>query len=784
MNVIKQDTPRWHRIKQMYFGANDCACLLGHGFNTRSAVIQSKVNQRAIPIPSESVARVEKGKRYEPVVRRLCAKRRKFPLIETGLKFHPQYPFITASPDGYCEITDSLTEFKVRNRLSETIPYKYWIQMQVQMAVWSVPNCLYCENVVDEYKTEEELQEELKKHEGYGHGQTEDGYFWRLTDFREETVRFNPEFFDKAVEEFKAAWNDVKRQQAACNEERETPVPTKRAKKERKEPFVIRASMLSNYLRTDCILDWLNLYGPQSERDAYNSSQSFLSFLGKQKRLFRDVVQGYVTTHFRYLDGFTRDVSFGVQEEPYIAVTQTGLQKTRDAMQDRVPIIFNAVFQNETSEGAVEMLILGKCVKDVFGEELVSTTEDSYIPVFFQCGTLHLRSDGRHLLNQGGQKLLKARAFLACQAFDCTKALVVGRQATYKVKGTTHRTTSAFDKVGLIDFNDVDLEYEETVAKAIEWVNRVHLQKGRYEGLDLFNKRVLKQNPELYPNMKNTVDYPWHGFKQRLATEIKEITLGYRLGPKQRREAMEEHGIYRWSEMNLQPRNERCPPLEKATTHAVEIFMDFEFFTNNYDNFHSFPTAQDTSFVFLVGIFCVNHKTGTSQYVSYLLPKLIKSEERKLIERVLADIRSYSEENGEEEWRNVPIYHWGAAEATQLKRVFASKEPELNLVDLCSVLRKEKTNFPGQFGYGLKEVVKAMQEAGHLTKEAGWSDEGLSDGLSAMLEALKLYRANAVSKPLFKDLIHYNEVDCRVMYDVVRYFRQETWYKKTAATKV
>ena len=52
---------------------------------------------------------------------------------------------------------------------------------------------------------------------------------------------------------------------------------------------------------------------------------------------------------------------------------------------------------------------------------------------------------------------------------------------------------------------------------------------------------------ELYPNMVNQDDFPWRSVKTEIASKIKEITLLYHCGIKQREHAFQQ-GAYKWSQ--------------------------------------------------------------------------------------------------------------------------------------------------------------------------------------------------------------------------------------------
>ena len=58
----------------------------------------------------------------------------------------------------------------------------------------------------------------------------------------------------------------------------------------------------------------------------------------------------------------------------------------------------------------------------------------------------------------------------------------------------------------------------------------------------------------------------------------------------------------------------------------------------------------------------------------------------------------------------------------------------------------------------------------HKMIHSKWNDDGPSDGLNAMFEAINYYQDT--SKPeKFEKIIRYNEIDCKVMWDIVKYLR-------------
>ena len=80
----------------------------------------------------------------------------------------------------------------------------------------------------------------------------------------------------------------------------------------------------------------------------------------------------------------------------------------------------------------------------------------------------------------------------------------------------------------------------------------------------------------------------------------------------------------------------------------------------------------------------------------------------------------------------------------------------------------------GALGFGLKAVANAMHSQGLI--ETDWDDSPV-DGLGAMVGAWRCgeeARRRGVpmtSLPLMDEIARYNEVDCKVMMEIVRYLR-------------
>lgn len=56
--------------------------------------------------------------------------------------------------------------------------------------------------------------------------------------------------------------------------------------------------------------------------------------------------------------------------------------------------------------------------------------------------------------------------------------------------------------------------------------------------------------------------------------------------------------------------------------------------------------------------------------------------------------------------------------------------------------------------------------------QTGWPDNGIGDGMVAMFEAIKYYKSTNKDNSIITNIRDYNEVDCKVVWEIVNYLRQ------------
>ena len=209
--------------------------------------------------------------------------------------------------------------------------------------------------------------------------------------------------------------------------------------------------------------------------------------------------------------------------------------------------------------------------------------------------------------------------------------------------------------------------------------------------------------------------------------------------------------------------------------------MDFEFCSDLNDDFSNLPVKGGQPLIFMIG--CGHLENGRWHFKSLVADTLSEPEESHIIREWfdhMARVRDRLDPG-----KAAPrIFHWSAAEISALKTAYSSAWnrhnqppdwPNLGWYDfLQNVMRREPVVVRGALGFGLKSIANAMHA--HRLIDTDWSDSPL-DGLGAMVGAWRCdenARRDGVfmtADPLMDEIARYNEVDCKVMMEIVRYLR-------------
>lgn len=592
----------------------------------------------------------------------------------------------------------------------------------------------------------------------------------------------------------------------------------------------ISASKTRNWYLKDPILDWFSLYGKDkgyisdTQQPEYKSEFNFNEYITSKGIEFEEKILQLIKNKFG-----ESNVCRISEDDKRESTSFDAFNRTVQAIADQVPIITHAVLHNHKNKtfGCPDLLVREDYINKLINTKVnldenigmkIGKNKTSYryhyriIDIKFT--TLHLLADSINLSNSQSNPVYKSQLAVYNQALGVIQgyipdsAYILGRRWKCDSKGTSGN--SCFDKLGTVNFKLRDSKYILENEKAFRWIREVRKNGKIWNAYE-------PHRLEMFPNMSNTRDAPWHNAKKKIAEEIKEITLIWNCGPKHREFAY-NLGRSSWLECNIQSlginaesrnasviskileinqqevfydeygaiyENIVSPEvIEIKSPEFLEFFVDFETVNDVNDSFRNLPNASGENMIYMIGCGYVDPYTSQWKFRNFVINKLIQSEELRITREWLefmAEVKKELEwDIYEPELYTEPmIFHWSHAEVSFLsaaaERVAEINEyllvyPKLNWFDLRDFFQKQGIVVQGCFNYKLKSIAKAMYQHGLI--DTFWENSCI-DGLGATVAAFKCneenlnFRENLVMKEIEK----YNQTDCKVLFEILSYLR-------------
>ncbi len=490
---------------------------------------------------------------------------------------------------------------------------------------------------------------------------------------------------------------------------------------------------------------------------------------------------------------------------------------TYDAMRAGVPLIAAAVVRDPQlrTYGVIDLLVrsdvLGELSPEAFAGDPLElpviglSHGRHYRVVDVKFRTLELLRGGELSTSDAetlAQIWIYNEALGRLQGYTPPSAYVVGRAWRHG----DERGDRCWQRLGRVRRDTVlrgrGMDLRDAVVQAAAWVRRM-----RAEGAEW---RVLPAPsiPELWPNMKAGEDGPWHEAKRRIAAELADLTLLPRVGVAERARA-HAAGITRWDDPRLDARvlglgakdaavldavlavnRDGGPPVRPARVRGeawrapapLEAYVDFEFMQDLADDFSAFPRKGGQALIFQIG--SGTYRDGRWEFHQFTVSDLTLEAEARMIDEWLTRIRELCDQAACD-LAAARLVHWSVAEQSSFERAYDSARarhperdwPPLPWFDLLGeVVRADPVVVRGAFSFSLKAVARSMRAQGAIATDWG---EGLADGAGAMAGAWHAaVEARREGLPLGRtatmlEIARYNEVDCRVMAEILDHLRRE-----------
>lgn len=786
---IEQRSHLWYETRHNILTASSIASILDA--NPYLSKIDFLIQKCKPLVINDSNPAILWGIKYEPIASQIYQEMKDEKIYDIGLLIHDKHEWLGASPDGL-RSSGKLLEIKcVWNRqITIEIPLYYWMQVQIQLEVTNLDECDLFQCKFIEYKNKDEYDKACIKKGYYQDG--EKIIYWGLEKYSLNTIYRDRVWFSQVKEKLYNFWSDIMYYRNVgyekildnADEYQNISVRVTRNKRKLIDPNMnrkkqktlhryfsedwskwINATDVKNYILNDPILDWLNIYGDYHERDANGDFNCYV--INKEIEFINYIIENNI------IKNFSNEVSIIAHKNEKFSIEK--YYQTIGEMIKGTPIIIQGLLHNKINNTyAIPNIIirvdyLKKIIPiDFFQNDFSKKTDINYDYRVVNIKNISFElKDDNMIKNNPNVSIAKAEAII------CNEALnpILGHipQYVYLI-GKKYKC----DNIGVIDILNNDYYFINKVHDAINWLKELK-DSGK-------NWNIMEpERKELYPNMSNTFDYPWHNFKKYLAMKNDEITLLWNCGVKERN-LSHLHGIFSWKDINLDVIgfknnkrlilnnilkvnknknrkiiNDKIVKLEKS---RLKFFVDFETINNN-----------DDIIIYMIGIGWNHPKTGKWNFKNFLVNRVDFENEKIILFKwmdYMNDIKNYFN------IYNVNVYHWSKAEVSISNKVF--KRHNINEIidwyDLLDFFKNNHIAIKGAFNYGLKTIAGALYENNYIKTK--WEDN--LDGISSMIVAIEC--ENICKKnggilgevPQMTSIVKYNEIDCKVLSDIVAIF--------------
>lgn len=581
----------------------------------------------------------------------------------------------------------------------------------------------------------------------------------------------------------------------------------------------VAAGETRNWCRNDLLLDWLDEYpmvhgfARDDQLPGYDETFDLGRFLMRQGRAFEKAVLADLAERWQVVR---------ITHRPDEARLLSAATATQEAMQAGVPIIAAGVLRDPQLRmfGVVDLLVRS----DVLGQ----LSPGAFVGDPLELAAIGL-SHGRHyrvvdvkfrtldLLKTGGLSTSPSDLDTLAQAWVYNEAL--GRVQGYTPpasyvagrawKQGDERGNRCWERLARVPHDTLvrgrGIDLRETVQQAAAWIRRVRTEGAEWRVLP------LPSVPELWPNMKADQDGPWHDAKAKIGLALADLTLLPRVNMTHRARA-HDAGVTRWDDPRVsaellgissekeaaivdavlavnRPGGDPVRPQRLVTgtqewrqRAEVEAFVDFEFLQDLDDDFASFPRKGGQSVIFQIG--CGTYRDGEWRFRQFTVDELSLAAEARMIDDWLAHLHALAAEAGRDV-TDSRLVHWSPAETSNFERAYDNARvrhpdrdwPVLSWFDLLrEVVQAEPLVVRGAFSFSLKPIARSLHALGHI--QTHWGD-GLADGAGAMAgawnAAIEAKRKGVTlgETEVMGEIARYNEVDCRVMAEILDYLRRE-----------
>ena len=548
---------------------------------------------------------------------------------------------------------------------------------------------------------------------------------------------------------------------------------------------VINMSLLKNHINNDPIIDWFEIQNIKNVVYEKDKNNYFKNYILKETK--------------RYKKFFIDNLKSKVKElfPNKIIYENIGINETIHLLKQNYQIIIKPLLLNEkynihvSCDIIITKELFIKIFKDIKNISLESIKNSEYLIINIIPEIVTFKCNLKTLIKNDVIQFYQCCLYVFNSAL---KQYLTRRNIGFIfAKGYKYKN-ELLEKKENIGFVIFDEYIKNKVIKSIKWLKE--LKKNNYR-MDNNNAPCI----ELYPNMnyKNT---EYEDEKKKIAKKIKEITLIWNISYNERCELVKKN-VKTWdniyliqnlydlkdtntkyvqskiiqmnmqNEIMVQPRKNISDkllsiiiPSDNEYILDIESLIHLEEKKNYFNDF----IKKDQATICIIGSVLMKHNEFNN-FKDFTINDLSIDEEKNIIQNWINSLKPCNDDF-------IKIYHWGHAEKTYLnnmkKKYPDIKFPNIILIDLLHFFRDEPIIIKDCFNFGLKNIGKALYKHKYITTT--WSDT--DNGLDAMIKFKEICEKKDTNIPLkryteIKDIIHYNQVDCLVLMEILQFLRSK-----------
>lgn len=567
----------------------------------------------------------------------------------------------------------------------------------------------------------------------------------------------------------------------------------------------ISAGKTRNYLLNDPLIDYLKLNQNTNTnlnfKKRKSSNEDFHNIILDNGHIFE---QQIIDKLHELYPGQISTIINPNQSNLSIITNPAYFKITIDKINERMPIIYQGVLHNpiDKTYGVPDLIVRGDYITKIFQTTLDIISPDLYYIIDIKNSNIQLSSSSDQILNNlnikpyKSQILIYHRILSQIQKTDTNLAFILASRFTRKKNNKIYRYANPFDRLGIINYAKTDISYNNLTDSAI-----VHNKNLKTLNTTQFDNNFLYTN-RIYPNMSNHTEPKYKKQKLEIATNNYEITSIWMCGIKQRNNAL-KYNIDKWSDKRLTSKilgikgnRGRIVDLILKINRSENIIIYPKKIKNNIGNWQNrtnlafyidFETLNKTAFepsiwtniihdnyqssndiIFMIGIgYSINNQF---KYKTLYLNDLSTNQQVLIIEQFIQFIKDISSDNNIN-YQDVNLYHWSNFEPMILSKLCTKLNiifPVFKWIDILKIFHTEPIIIKGALNFSLKTIGHSMYKLGLI--KTIWKSSNISDGLSAMYNAYKIYLNLPNNKLLdkqMKNIVEYNKIDCKIMWDIL-----------------